>query len=162
MSTIAPTTPPGLAAPPEALDDDPPVRAIMTALDPVEAPRSLRVATALDRLRTLDTGHLLLRCHRRFRSVGEVDLLRHVLEGGARPARLLDEVSDLARPVTCVGLGMRRSEAAELMLAKGLSVLVVVADGEPCGVLDARTLLHSVARAGRGHHGDRARRVEHH
>lgn len=149
MSTTAPTTPPGLAAPPEALDDDPPVRVVMTPLDPVEAPTTLRVATALDRLRALDTGHLLLRCHGRFRSVDEVDLLRHVLEGGARPARLLDDLSDLARPVTCVGPRMRRSEAAELMLAQGLSVLVVVADGVPCGVLDARTLLHSVARAGR-------------
>ncbi|GAA4783240.1 hypothetical protein GCM10023200_15850 [Actinomycetospora chlora] len=144
MTPTAP--PPRLAAPPEALDDDPPVRVVMSPLGPVEVPSAMRVATALEQLRRLDGGHLVTRRHGQVRAVAEVDLLRHVLEAGARPARLLDPVGDLARPVSLVGPDLRRSAAAELMLAREDAVLVVAVDGEPCGLLDARTVLHSVAR----------------
>ncbi|MHC1557801.1 CBS domain-containing protein [Actinomycetospora sp. C-140] len=148
MTTPAP---PGtrLAAPPETLDDDPPVRALMSPLAPVEVPATTRVATALDHLRRLDAGHLVLRGHGRLSTVAEADLLRHALAGGASPARLLDPVSDLARPTESVGPETRRSRAAARMLAHDHPVLIVVADGEPCGVLDARTILHSVAETRR-------------
>jgi hypothetical protein len=105
----------------------------------------MRVATALDRLRRLDTAHLVARCHGQLRTVAEVDLLRHVLEDGARPTRMLDPVADLATPAVVVGPELRRSAAAELLLERPGAVLVVV-DGDPCGLLDARTVLHSVAR----------------
>lgn len=146
MSTTTAIPTAGLAAPPETLDDDPPVRAVMSPLPPSEVPATMRVATALDRLRGLETGHLVTRCHGQLRVVAEVDLLRHLLEGGARPTRMLDPVADLATPAAVVGPELRRSQAADLMLARDDAVLVVVADGEPCGLLDARTVLHSVAR----------------
>lgn len=146
MSTTAVTTPPGLAAPPEALDDDPPVRMIMRPFGSIEVPATMRVIIALDRLRSLGTAYLAVRLHGRVRAVPEVDLLRHLLEGRARPTRILDPVSDVAIRVTSVGPEMRRSEAADLMLAQDHPVLVVVTDGEPCGLLDPLTMLRSVAR----------------
>ena len=146
MSTTAVTTPPGLAAPPEALDDDPPVRMVMRPLGPIEVPATMRVIIALDRLKSLGTGHLLIRRHGHVRAVAEVDLLRHLLEGRARPSHMLNPVSDVSTPVTTVGPEMRRSQAAEQMLPPGRPVLVVVADGKPCGLLDPLTVLHSVAR----------------
>lgn len=149
MTTTAVSTPSGLVAPPEALDDDPPVRVLMTGLGRVEVPGTMRVATALARLRELGADHLVTRSHDQVRAVAEVDLLRHVLAGGARPTRMLDPVSDLATPVPAVEPGLRRSQAATLMLDRGLGVLVVVADGEPCGLLDAQTVLHSVAEGRR-------------
>jgi hypothetical protein len=145
MSTTAASPSPTRAAPPEALDDDPPVRLVMSPLDRVEVPPTMRVATALDRVRRLCTEHLVTRCGGRVRAVGEVDLLRHLRDGGARPARMADPVSDLTRPVTTVGPGMRRSRAAELLLAQDPPILVVAVDGAPSGLLDAATVLRSVA-----------------
>ncbi|MDD7967892.1 CBS domain-containing protein [Actinomycetospora lemnae] len=145
------TTPPvttatsAASAPPEALDDDQPVGFLMGPLAPLEVPATTRVSTALHRLRALGTDHLVVRGHGPVRAVSEVDLLRHLLDGGARPARQLDTVGALATRVPTVAPTVRRSRAAELMLAEGHALLIVVADGEPCGVLDARTLLRSVA-----------------
>jgi CBS domain-containing protein len=140
----------GLAAPPETLVDDPPVHAVMGPLAPLEVPGSTRVATALHRLRENGCEHLITRDHGQVRAVAEVDLLRHLLDGGARPTRLLDTVSDVATPVPSVGSTLRRSQAAALMLRGDHTLLVVLADGAPCGVIDARTLLHSVAEGGPG------------
>ncbi|GAA4880891.1 CBS domain-containing protein [Actinomycetospora straminea] len=144
MTTPLVTTAPR-AAPPEALDDDQPVRFLMGPIAPVAVPDAMRVSTALQRLRELGAEHLVVRGHGPVRAVSEVDLLRHLLDGGSRPARMLDTVGVLATRVPTVAPSVRRSRAAELMLAEGQGLLLVVADGEPCGVLDARTLLHSVA-----------------
>lgn len=134
------------AAPPETLDDDPPVRLIMVPIARVEVPPGTRVASALDRLRRLATDHLLIRRDGRTRALTELELLRHLENGGSRPARMADPAWDVARPVATVGPEMRRSRAAELLLSEDPPVLVVTIAGTPCGVLDARTVLRSVSR----------------
>ncbi len=145
MTTTVSSSTRGLAAPPETLVDDPPVRHVMSPLAPLEVPGSTRVATALRRLRDTGCEHLITRDHGQVRVVAEVDLLRDLLDGGPRPTRMSDLVSAVATPVPSVAPTLRRSQAAALMLSGDHGVLLVVADGRPCGVLDARTLLHSVA-----------------
>jgi CBS domain-containing protein len=103
------------------------------------------VATALRRLRDTGCEHLITRDHGQVRVVAEVDLLRDLLDGGPRPTRMSDLVSAVATPVPSVAPTLRRSQAAALLLSGDHALLLVVADGAPCGVLDARTLLHSVA-----------------
>ena len=135
------TAPRGLAAPPETLDDDPPVTALMQRLEPVEVTGTTRVATALHRLRELGADHLIVRTGDRVGAVSELDLRRHVGTG-----LLTDPVSAVAVPLAPVGCDRRRSAAAALLLDGGRPALVVVAaDGSPCGVLDVRAVLRSVA-----------------
>ncbi|MDD7939524.1 hypothetical protein PHK61_13960 [Actinomycetospora lutea] len=146
MSTTAASPSPTRPAPPETLDDDPPVRLIMSPLDPVEVPETLRVASALDLVRRLAADHLVTFCRGRVRALAEVDLLRHLEDGGSRPALRVDPVSDVARPVTTIGSEMRRSRAAELLLTQDPPILVVTVGGRPAGLLDAAAVLRSVAR----------------
>jgi hypothetical protein len=145
MSTTSPASTHGLAAPPETLVDDPPVRHVMAPLAPLEVPATTWVGTALVRLRHLGTDHLVTRVGGQVRAVSEVDLLRHLLERGPRLARMRDPVAAVAVPVPTVDPTLRRSRAAELLLEEGGPALLLVADGTTGGVLDARTLLHSVA-----------------
>lgn len=150
MSTTAAATPSrGPAAPTEALLEDPPARLVMVPIEPSEVPLTMPVATALHALRERGTDHLVLRSHGRLCAVCEVDLLRHLLEAGVRPARMLDPVSSIANPVPTVDPELRRSRVAELMLAHDDTLLLVVSDGEARGLLDARTVLRSLA--GRDH-----------
>jgi CBS domain-containing protein len=128
-----------------SLLDDPPVGVVMRPLASVEVPDTTWVGSALHRLRALGSDHLVIRGAGPVRAVCEVDLLRHLRAGGPRPTRMLDPVSVLATPVPAVDPALPRSLAAELLLAGDRTLLLVVADGEPRGVLDARTLLHSVA-----------------
>jgi CBS domain-containing protein len=151
MSTTPVTTPPrGLAAPPEALDDDPPARVLMSPIGPSEVSPTTRVVTALQIARERGSDHLVVRGDGEIRAVAEVDLQRHLLEAGVRPSRMLDPVSAVATRVHGVGPETRRSRAVELMLAQDRPVLVVVENGEPCGLLDARSVLRSLA-GGRDH-----------
>ncbi|PVZ06809.1 CBS domain-containing protein [Actinomycetospora cinnamomea] len=143
-TTDVSTTARGLAAPPVL--DDPPVGLVMDLLAPIEVPSSTEVGTALHRLRELGREHVVTRAHGQVRAASEADLLHHLLDGGHRAARMSDPVSAVATPAPTVAPTTRRSWAAELMLAGGATLLVVADDDGPCGVLDAGTLLHSVAR----------------
>ena len=129
-------------APPEILDDDPPVDAVMTdrivAITP-DAP----LGTALRLMAAGDVRHLPVvdgaRCTG---MVIEADVVRAVAVGGA------PLVGPLARPVHRLPVTARRSEVARAVLGGGVDAVLVEHRGRLVGIVTTTDLVRSLA-AGR-------------
>lgn len=137
-------------APPDALDDDPLVTAVMTprlvGISP-DAP----VATALGLMASTGVRHLpVLQGRRCLGLVVEADLVRHLAECGALVGGVRHPVAELCRPVEVLPAAARRSEAARAM-RRGAGDAVLVADGEALvGIVTATDVVRSVAGAAVG------------
>jgi len=132
-------SPERFAAPPETLDDDPPVGAIMTprvvAITP-DAP----LRTALGLMASGKVRHLpVLDGSRCLGVLVETDLVEAVAVGGP------GTVGPLARPVPMVSAGWRRSAAARAVLEGGVDAVLVTEDGRLIGILTATDLVTSLA-----------------
>ncbi|GAA1880587.1 hypothetical protein GCM10009836_72350 [Pseudonocardia ailaonensis] len=139
------TEAPPRPAPPETLDDHPPVRAVMSrqlvAIDPAAPLRTalrLMTAGAVRHLPVVGDG----RC---VGVVADVDLLSGMVAGrgpfGSAP--LL--VRDVMRPVSAVAPSLPLADAARRMEAENTDVLVVVEAGSLLGIVTATDLVHAVA-----------------
>jgi CBS domain-containing protein len=132
-----------LAAPPDTIDDDPLLSAVMNpcivAITP-DAP----LHTALRLMTRGLVRHLPVLDGTRCAGIlVEADLVRAAAIGG--PA----VVGPLARPVPRIPLGARRSRAARALLEGGVDAVLVV-DGERLvGIVTATDLVRSLAGAGR-------------
>lgn len=134
-------------APPETLDDQPPVRAIMSttvvAIEPT-APLStalhLMLADGVRHLPVMEDG----RCTG---MVTETDLLRG-LAARRGPWGTADlRVLDVVRSAPAVAVSDPLSTAAAVMLREQCdAVLVLGADGVIAGILTATDLVHALAR----------------
>ncbi|WP_300007552.1 CBS domain-containing protein [Pseudonocardia sp.] len=140
-----PSQPYRLAAPPEAVDDDPPLTAVMTrrivAIVPdaelavalrLMAARRVRQLPVLDGTRCLGV-------------VLETDVARLLAARRPEPGVPAQRVGELCRPVPALGPTARRSDAARRMHTEGTDV-VLVTDGERLlGILTATDLIRSLA-----------------
>ncbi len=146
-----PIHPQRLAAPPETVDDDPPVTAVMTThlvgITP-DAP----VSTALRLMAATGVRHLPVLAGRQCLGlVLESDLIRCVAQGEplAPGSSLL--VGEIARPVEQLPVTARRSDAARRMQAD-TSDAVLVTDGDRLlGIVTATDLIRSLAAAPAAH-----------
>ncbi len=137
-----------LAAPPEALDDDPPVTALMSA--PVVAitadallPVALRVMAAegVRHLPVVSGG----------RCVGlllEGELARLLLGPATSPGVPPLPVAEVCRAVPLLAPGDRRSVAARRMHAAGIDAALVLDGDRVVGIVTAVDVLASLAGAG--------------
>jgi CBS domain-containing protein len=133
-------------APPEALDQDPPVRAVMSnrlvAVEPsvpLQTALQLMIAGSVRHLPVFDSAHCV-------GIVTESDVLRGLAacHGPLGSTTLL--VGALTRPVRIVDPGTSLHEAAALMDAAKIDVLLV-GDEEsgPTGIVTATDLIHALA-----------------
>lgn len=132
-------------APPETLDDDPPVEAVMTrrlvGVDPATP-----LATALRLMVAGNVRHLpVVREGRCLGMVAEVDLVRGLAarQGPFGAATLL--VADVLRPAPEVPPGTPLHEVAARMDRERTDALMVVAAGRPVGLVTATDLVHALA-----------------
>ncbi|OLT09603.1 hypothetical protein BJF78_30230 [Pseudonocardia sp. CNS-139] len=133
---------PHRAAPPETLDDDPPVADLMTSriigITP-DAP----LQTALHLMASTGVRHLPVLHGTRCRGmVTELDLTGFVAEGLAAG---LVVCADLARPVGMLPPSARRSDAARRMRAARIDAVLVADHGRLLGVVTATDLVRSLA-----------------
>jgi CBS domain-containing protein len=140
------TTDARLAAPPETLDDDPPVTAVMTrsvvALDP-----EARLPTALHAMNTAGVRHLpVVERGRLLGVLVEADLVRHLAEG-PRPfcTALATTARRLCRSVAELPPTARVSAAARLMSADVTDAVLVTEDRRILGIVTATDLVHLLA-----------------
>ncbi|GAA2896019.1 hypothetical protein GCM10010472_63250 [Pseudonocardia halophobica] len=132
-------------APPETLDDDPPVEAVMTRrLVGVDPATPLGIA-----LRLMVAGNVrhvpVVREGRCLGMVAEVDLLRGLAarQGPFGAATLL--VADVLRPAPEVPPGTPLHEVAARMDRECTDALMVVAAGRPLGLVTATDLVRALA-----------------
>ncbi len=129
-----------LAAPPEAMDDDPSVAAVMTprivAITP-DAP----LHTGLRLMASGNVRHLPVIDAAGCRGVVlETDLVNAVAIG--TPAL----VGPLARPVPTLPVTRRRSEAAQAMLAGDVDAVLITDDDRLVGIVTATDMVRSLAQ----------------
>jgi hypothetical protein len=110
-----------LAAPPEALDDDPPISSVMTPHVVAITPDS-PLATGLRLMASSNVRHLPVIEGSRLGLVLETDIVRAVATGGPL-------IGPLVRPVPMVPMGGRRSLAARAVLAGDVDAVVVTGSG---------------------------------
>ncbi|MDT7664664.1 MAG: hypothetical protein QOD04_4220 [Pseudonocardiales bacterium] len=129
-------------APPETLDDDPPLSSLMThqlvGITPdadVHVALRLLATSGLRHLPVLDNGHCL-------GMVFECDMMRHL--AGAE-AMYPTQVARLYRPVPFLGSRDRRSTAAARMCAQGVDAVLVIENGQLIGIVTATDLVRSLA-----------------
>jgi CBS domain-containing protein len=141
---------PRLGAPPETIDDDPPVTALMTR-ELVGVTPDTPVMTALSLMATRRVRHLPVLAGRRCLGlVIELDLVR-ALAAVPVPLGLAGPlVADLVRPVGVVGGTARRSEAAGVMSAGTADAVLVVDQEHLLGIVTATDLVHSLSRQAPG------------
>jgi CBS domain-containing protein len=128
-----------LAAPAEAIDDDPRVTSVMTAhLVAITPDAPLRTALRLMALKNV--RHLpVLDGPRCVGVVGETDLVRAVAVGGP------GLVGPLARPVPMVPVTARRGDTAAAVLAGDIDAALVVDGDRLVGILTTTDLVRSLA-----------------
>jgi CBS domain-containing protein len=150
-------TRPETAAPPETLDEDPPVTRLMsghmfgiTPDSPLSTALHLMAATGVRHLPVLDGTRCL-------GLVTEPDLARFVAggTGDSSTVRATVLVSELARPAEPVPCTARRSDAARRMQAEHVDAVLITDEGRLVGILTATDLVRSLAGAEPGHHHDR-------
>lgn len=138
------------SAPPEALDDDPPVR---RCADPVGPPRVSCFATvgeALEVMRDRGTDLLLVEDPGGgTRTIAEVDLLRRI--AAPRPGRRArrEPVGRLAHPILRLDAGSRCRAAALRVLDGNARLAVLVAEDGVVGFVSAEAILRLLAGVGR-------------
>jgi CBS domain-containing protein len=135
-----------LDAPPETLDDDPPLTSLMThRLIGITPDADLHVALRL--LATSGVRHLpVLTDGRCLGLVCERDVVRH-LAGPDAP--LPTPVAQLYRPAPVLGVRDRRSTAAAQMQAADIDAVLVVKNGRLVGIVTATDLVRSLAQGTR-------------
>jgi len=143
-------------APPEALDEDPPVTQLMSAHMIGIIPDS-PLSAALRLMATTGVWHLpVLAGNRCLGLVTEPDLARFVAggTGDSSAARTDVLVAELMRPAEPVPISARRSEAARRMWAEDVDAVLVTDDSRLAGIVTATDLIRSLAGAGGAHgHG---------
>jgi CBS domain-containing protein len=138
-----------LGAPPETLDDDPPVTALMTR-EVVGVTPDTPVMTALSLMASRRVRHLPVLAGRRCLGlVIELDLVR-ALAAVPLPLGVAGPLAgELVRAVGAVAGTARRSEAARLMSAGTADAVLVVDQEHLLGIVTATDLVRSVARQAR-------------
>lgn len=133
------TQPEHLAAPPEAVDDDPLVGTLMTARVVAITPDA-PLRTGLRPMASGDVRHLpILDGPRRLGVLLETDLVRAVAVGGP------PTVGPLGRPVPTVPVGWRRSRAARAVLSGDVDAVLVTDGDRLVGILTGTDLVRSLA-----------------
>jgi CBS domain-containing protein len=133
---------PLLAAPPEAVDDDPPIGAVMTPRIVAITP-DCPLQTGLGLMAANDVRHLpVMEGSRCLGVVLETDIVRAVAIGG--PPLL----GALVRSVPMVPVGGRRSLAARAVLAGDVDAAVVIDGDRLVGIVTSTDLVRSLAAAG--------------
>ena len=137
-----------LAAPPETLDEDPPLAELMTApLLGVTPDTGIKVALCL--LTEAGVRHLpVMDGARCLGLVFEHDVLRRVADGGWMRSEL--SAGELCRPAPMLRPGDRRSAATGRMWHAGVDAVLVVADDKLIGIVTATDVLRSLAGAPSG------------
>ena len=135
-----------LAAPPETLDEDPSITALMTThLIGITADAPL--STALRLMATTGVRHLPVLEDDRCRGVVlEVDIARFVASGSGPPgARAAVHVEELTRPVEPLPVTARRSDAARRMQTEHADAVLVIDKGRLVGIVTATDIVRSLA-----------------
>lgn len=136
------------AAPPETMDEDPPLTRLMSThlvgITP-DAPLS----AALQLMATRGVRHLPVIDGEGCRGVVlEVDLLRFIPHGfGSLDERAGPHVEDLIRPTQPLPVAARRSDAAHHMQAEHADAVLVTDNGRLVGIVTATDLVRSLAPA---------------
>jgi CBS domain-containing protein len=135
-----------LDAPPETLDDDPPLSSLMThRLVGITPDADVHVALRL--LATSGVRHLpVLADGRCLGMVCERDVVRH-LAGPDAP--LPTPVARLCRPAPVLGVRDRRSTAAAEMQVVDIDAVLVIENGRLVGIVTATDLVRSLGGATR-------------
>lgn len=137
-----------LDAPPETLDDDPPVTELMTDRIVAIVPQA-ELAVALRLMAARGVRHLpVLDGARCIGLVLETDVARLLAGGRAEPGVPPLHVVDVCRQVHVLAPTASRSDAARNMHAGGIDA-VLVADGERLvGIVTATDVIRSLATDG--------------
>ena len=140
-----------LAAPPEALDDDPPIGSVMTPHVVAVAPDApLRVGLRL--MAASNLRHLpVIENSRCLGVVLETDIVRAVALG--EPQLL----GTLVRALPTVSVDERRSAAARAVLAGDVDAVLVSEGGRLVGIVTTTDLARSLAAGARAEQGDSQR-----
>jgi CBS domain-containing protein len=150
------TDPRRTAAPPETLDDDPPITQLMTR-QLVAITHDSSLSTALRLMASTRVRHLpVLDGPRCLGVVAEVDLSRFVAGGSGSPAaRARVPVRELTRPVEPLPVTARRSDVARRMQAGYLDAVLVIDRRRLVGIVTTTDLVRSLVgvHADAGHHG---------
>jgi CBS domain-containing protein len=134
-----PSQRPHLAAPPEAVDDDPAISAVMTPRIVAITP-DCPLQTGLGLMAANDVRHLpVVEGSRCLGVVLETDIVRAVAIGG--PPLL----GALVRSVPMVPVGGRRSMAARAVLAGDVDAAVVTDGDRLVGIVTSTDLVRSLA-----------------
>jgi CBS domain-containing protein len=145
MATL-PTSTIRLAAPPDTLDDDPPLRTVMTT-DVVAIDAEARVPTALQVMATTGVRHLPLIDRGRYLGVlVETDLIRCLAQGSrAFDTGVTATLRQLFRPAAQLPPTARVSDAARCMSADVSDAVLVTDHGRILGIVTATDLIRLLA-----------------
>ena len=145
--TTLPTSGHRLAAPPEALDEDPPLSTVMSR-DVVAIDAEARLPTALQVMATTGVRHLPV--FDRGRVLGmlvETDLIRCLAaEGRPFATSVTITLRQLYRPAPELPSTARVSDAARLMSADVSDAVLVTEHGRVLGIVTATDLVRLLAR----------------
>jgi CBS domain-containing protein len=154
MTTRPPTSPSTTgpsatnATPPEVLDDDPPVTAVMTRRV-VTIDAAARVPTALHLMTTTGVRHLPVLD--RGRCVGmlvETDLIRCLTQpAGLLAVAITRTAAELRRPPVELPPTARASEAAQRMSSDTYDAVLVTDHGRVLGIVTATDLVRMLAHS---------------
>jgi CBS domain-containing protein len=135
-----------LAAPPEAVDDDPPITAIMSA-DPVRVASTARLPTAVHLMASTGIRHLpVMHEERCIGLVVEADLIRRLaVAPGPSVVAIPASLGELVHPGEVVPPTARVSDAARRMHSTGSDVVLVADDAALLGIVTATDLIRFVA-----------------
>jgi CBS domain-containing protein len=144
-----------LAAPPEVVDDDPPVTSVMTPRIVATTP-DCPLHTGLNLMVSRNVRHLpVVEGSRCLGVVLETDIVRAVAIGG--PPLL----GPLARPMPTVPAGGRRSLAARALLDGDVESVLVTDGDRLVGIVTTTDLVRSLASAPADDDGERSRPGDH-
>jgi len=146
---IQPTT--RLAAPPDVLDDDPPISTVMSR-EVVTIDAGARLPTALHAMATTGVRHLpVVEQGRCLGVLVEIDLIRCLIPdtrpfgSAATSAAIATPVRQLHRPAMQLPPTARLSEAARHMSSDVADAVLVVDDGRVLGIVTATDLVRLLA-----------------
>jgi CBS domain-containing protein len=145
--TTLPTSGHRLAAPPEALDEDPPLSTVMSR-DVVAIDAEARLPTALQVMTTTGVRHLpVLDRGRVLGMLVETDLIQCLAaEGRPFATSVTVPVRQLYRPAPELPSTARVSDAARLMSADVSDAVLVTEHGRVLGIVTATDLVRLLAR----------------